>query len=201
MENPAIWIILVLVLVGALILYLLLRQRRTGELRDRFGEEYDRTLNDRGDRVSAERNLKERQKRASDFVIRPLTPQEREKYTREWQEVKALFVDSPREAVLRGDRTLKNVLDDRGFPMADFDRRYEDLTVNHRETARHYREAHRIAHDNDATTEELRQALGHYEALFDDMVRDTDPADMPELGSDRIARDERPVSSPAQRRD
>lgn len=195
MENPLIWIVLVLVLVGALVLWLLLRQRRTGALRDRFGDEYDRTVEDRGNRGKAERDLQDREKRVSHFDIRPLGPEERQHFTGEWREVKALFVDSPREAVLRGDRLLKDVLDKRGFPMGDFDRRYEDLTVDHRETAQHYRAGHRIAHDSDATTEELRQALGHYEALFDDMVSDDGHPDAREHHPDRL------VTSQAQRQD
>ncbi len=192
MENPLSWIVLALILAGALILWLLLRQRRTGTLRDKFGDEYERTVEDRGDRGKAERDLEAREKRVGEFDIRPLGPEERKRFANEWHEVKALFVDSPREAVLRGDRLLKDVLTERGFPMADFDRRYEDLTVHHRETARHYRAGHQIAQDSDATTEELRQGLGHYETLFDDMVRDTGHPE---------AREQRPVTGQAQRQD
>ena len=170
MDETALLIIALLVIVGVLVLWFLLRQRRTGSLREEFGDEYDRTLETRGGRSAAERDLEDRKKRVADFTIRPLDADEREYFRREWMEVKALFVDSPREAVLRADRMLKNVLTKRGFPMGDFDRRYEDLTVDHRETARHYRAGHNIAQDGDATTEDLRQAMGHYEALFDDMV-------------------------------
>lgn len=178
MDETALLIIALLVIVGVLVLWLLLRQRRTGSLREEFGDEYDRTLESRGGRSAAERDLEDRKKRVADFTIRPLDADERDHFRSEWMEVKALFVDSPREAVLRADRMLKNVLTKRGFPMSDFDRRYEDLTVDHRETARHYRAGHNIAQDGDATTEDLRQAMGHYEALFDDMVA-------PEASTDR----------------
>lgn len=170
MDETALLIIALLVIVGMFVLWLLLRQRRTGSLREEFGDEYDRTLESRGGRSAAERDLEDRKKRVADFTIRPLDRDERDHFRKEWLEVKALFVDAPREAVLRADRMLKSVLTKRGFPMADFDRRYEDLTVDHRDTARHYRAGHTIAQDGDATTEDLRQAMGHYEALFDDMV-------------------------------
>ncbi|WP_170003785.1 hypothetical protein [Pseudopontixanthobacter vadosimaris] len=178
MDETALLIIALLVIVGMLVLWLLLRQRRTGSLREEFGDEYDRTLESRGGRSAAERDLEDRKKRVAELNIRPLDNDERGHFRKEWLEVKALFVDAPREAVLRADRMLKDVLTKRGFPMADFDRRYEDLTVDHRDTARHYRAGHTIARDGDATTEDLRQAMGHYEALFDDMVA-------PESGAER----------------
>ena len=89
----------------------------------------------------------------------------------DWKEVKALFVDSPQEAMLRGDRLLADMMQTRGFPMADFDRRYEDLSVNHGKVAHHYREGHEIAERRaEATTEEMRRALKNYEHLFDELV-------------------------------
>ena len=96
-------------------------------------------------------------------------------FSAEWREVKAVFVDSPVEAVHHADRLLSTIMKTRGFPMADFDRRYEDLTVDHREVASHYRAGHEIAERQgrgEATTEDLRQAMKHYEALFDDLTRD-----------------------------
>jgi hypothetical protein len=122
-----------------------INKRRSDHLRDRFGDEYDRTVDSVGGRSDAERNLEERQKRVAEFDIRPLTVAERDRFAAEWKDVKALFVDSPAEAVLRGDRLLANMMDTRGYPMGDFDRRYEDLTVDHGTVARHYRDGHDIA--------------------------------------------------------
>lgn len=167
-------IIAAIVIVLALI-WFFLRRRTTTKLRDRYGEEYDRTVDRVGGRGKAERNLAQREQRVSQFHIRPLSGEERDRFTGEWQEAKTLFVDSPQEAVLRGDRLLGAMMEKRGFPVQEFDRRYEDLTVHHAEVANHYREGHEIADKaGDATTEEMRRALNHYEKLFEEMVRDAE---------------------------
>ena len=112
-------------------------------------------------RTSAERKLEERERRVAEFDIRPLTSAERDRFGEEWREVKTLFVDSPPEAVLRADRLLGTMMEARGFPVGDFDRRYEDLTVDHALVAKHYREGHDIAEKRgDATTEEMRRDAG-----------------------------------------
>jgi len=171
------WVLIGLgvVIVAALIGYFALRNRRTAALRDQFGDEYDRTVDSAGSRAKAEAALQEREERVSNLDIRPLTPEERDGFSGEWRDVKALFVNSPVEAVHHADRLLTNVMKARGYPMADFDRRYEDLTVDHGEVARHYREGHEITlrhQQGQASTEDLRQAMIHFEALFDDLVNE-----------------------------
>ena len=171
------WVLIGLgvVIVAALIAYFALRNRRTAALRDHFGEEYDRTVEQAGGRAKAETALKDREERVAKLDIRPLTAEERDGFSREWRDVKALFVNSPVEAVHHADRLLTNVMKARGYPMADFDRRYEDLTVDHGEVARHYREGHEITvrhQQGQASTEDLRQAMIHFEALFDDLVNE-----------------------------
>ena len=86
-----------------------------------------------------------------------------------------MFVDSPVESVHHADRLLASIMKARGYPMADFDRRYEDLTVDHGEVARHYREGHELTERHrlgQSSTEDLRQAMIHFEALFDDLVNE-----------------------------
>ena len=162
------------VLLGV-VLWAALQRRRTNTLRNRFGDEYDRTVEAAGKRAEAEAKLEEREDRVAKLDIRPLDPREREAAIADWRDVKALFVDSPVEAVHRADRMLAAIMQARGYPMGDFDRRYEDLTVDHGEVARHYRDGHEIAlrHGRgEASTEDLRQALIHFEALFDDLVNE-----------------------------
>ena len=174
-EAELIQLLVVIAVVIAVfaIIWFVLRRRKTNQLRDKFGDEYDRTVDSVGGRSDAERNLEEREKRVAEFDIRPLTVAERDRFAAEWKDVKALFVDSPQEALLRGDRLLANMMDTRGYPMGDFDRRYEDLTVDHGTVARHYRDGHDIAEKRgDATTEEMRRALNHYEKLYDELVAD-----------------------------
>ena len=173
--DIAIYALIAVVLIAAILIFVAMRQRRTHALRDRFGEEYDRVLHERGKRGPAEAALEEREKRVSQLDIRPLSAPERSAFMSEWREVKSVFVDSPPEAVLHADRMLAKMMAARGYPMADFDHRYEDLTVDHREVAQHYRAGHDIAERQgrgEASTEDLRQAMKHYEALFDDLVRD-----------------------------
>ena len=180
--NPIVWVLIGVAVVIAVAAYLVYRQRRTAALRDHFGDEYDRTVETVGGRSKAEAALQEREERVSRLDIRPLDEGERVEFSREWRNVKAVFVDSPVEAVHHSDRLLAEIMKARGYPMADFDRRYEDLTVDHGEVARHYRDGHDIVARHargQASTEDLRQAMIHFEALFDDLVNevpeDTDP--------------------------
>ena len=172
-QEMTIAIIAIVVVVLALIIWLFMQRRKTAALRDKFGEEYDRTVDTKGGRRDAEAELRDRQERVKDLHIRPLSENERMRFTGEWTETKALFVDSPVEAVARGDRIITNMMDTRGYPMGDFERRHGDLTVEHQEVARHYLAGHEIAgRSGEATTEELRRAFNHYEALFKDFVND-----------------------------
>ena len=177
MQNDGLTILLVIaaIIVVALIAWTLLRKKRSDTLRSRYGDEYERTVEEHGGR-QGEANLLEREKRVSQFNIRPLDRAEQERFGQEWREVKALFVDAPREAVLRGDRLLTEMLRTRGYPMADFDRLYEDLTVDHADVAGHFRAGHDIAVSAEPTTEEMRRALNHYEELVSEMMKDAAPA-------------------------
>jgi hypothetical protein len=184
--------VLIFAVVAALVVVAILawagmRGRRTTALRERFGDEYDRTLEEQGKRDQAEATLREREERVAKLDIRPLNPGERQAAITEWREVKAVFVDSPVESVHHADRLLASIMKARGYPMADFDRRYEDLTVDHGEVARHYRDGHEITERHrlgQASTEDLRQAMIHFEALFDDLVN--------EVAHDDAARPVRP---------
>ena len=177
-QQTLIFILIVAaIIVVALLVWATMRKKRTDHLRDRFGDEYDRTVETTGKRGDAEDNLIEREKRVDSLDIRPLTTSERDRFADEWRDTKALFVDAPQEAVLKADRLLGKMMETKGFPMADFDRRYEDLTVNHGEVARYYRDGHEIADKRgDATTEEMRRALNHYERLYDELVKDAGSA-------------------------
>ena len=189
MDQTTLLILLGAVVVVGLIFWLVARRRNTAALREHFGDEYDRTVEARGGVGKAERDLEEREERVKKLDIRPLGPQERGQFIDEWRDVKAVFVDSPVEAVHHADRLLTKIMTARGFPMGDFDRRYEDLTVDHAEVARHYRDGHDIVLRDgrgEASTEDLRQAMIHFEALFDDLVNEV-------TGVDKT----RPVSRPA----
>jgi len=176
LDPIALAAILALLLVAALLLWWLYRSRRTSALRDRFGKnEYNRTLESHGARAKAEADLLEREKRVSELELRPLGAAERLRLGEKWHRAKARFVDDPAAAVNDADDVIGKAMAARGFPVDDFDARFESLTVDHGSVARHYRAGHDIAArqlDGRATTEDLRQAMIHYEALFGELAED-----------------------------
>ena len=100
-QEVTIAVVVIVLLVGALLAWLFIQRNRTKELRDRYGEEYDRTLKAKGGRRNAEADLVEREERVKNLEIRALSPSERDRFAAEWKDTKALFVDSPVEAVSR----------------------------------------------------------------------------------------------------
>jgi hypothetical protein len=180
MDNPVV-IVLVIALVAAIgaAVWLYMRNRQTAALQDRFGPEYDRTLAEHRDQRQAERELKEREERVDHLNIRPLEREERDRYAERWQTVQARFVDDPNGATEDADELVGEVMATRGYPVGDFEQRAADVSVHHPRVVEHYRAAHTIAVRNsrgDADTEQLRQALVHYRALFEDLLEVGAPA-------------------------
>jgi hypothetical protein len=170
-----VWVLIVIVavIVVAIATALVMRRRRTERLQGRFGPEYDRTVEEADGRRSAERELTEREKRRAELDIRPLAPGARDRYAEEWRVVQQRFVDDPGAAIGEADALVTRVMRDRGYPTDDFEQRAADVSVDHPEVVGHYREAHDISLRNDsggASTEQLRQAMVHYRALFDELL-------------------------------
>ncbi|WP_436522993.1 hypothetical protein [Actinoplanes sp. HUAS TT8] len=164
-------IIVILLVLGAIAFALpALRRRR---LQQTFGPEYDRVVADTGNRTEAERELQERTKRHAQLELTPLTAEARAKYSAAWEEVQIRFVDSPKEAVETADELVTRLITDRGYPTGDYDEHLANLSVEHAATLEHYRNAHEISlrsKNDEAGTEDLRQALVHYRALFADLL-------------------------------
>ncbi|KHK93133.1 hypothetical protein [Novosphingobium malaysiense] len=169
----AIGLIVLAVIVGGAVLYM--RSRRSHALRQRFGHEYDRTVDEAGGAHRAETILHEREKRVESFDIRPLSPESRRRYIDDWKRIQARFVDSPADAVTRADVLVGEVMEERGYPVTDFEQRSADLSVDHGDVVDNYRSGHAIAERHargEADTEDLRKAMIHYRALFDDLVHE-----------------------------
>jgi len=180
MENPLV-IVLAIALVAAIgaAIWLYTRNRRTEHLQERFGPEYERTLAETHDQRTAERELAQRAERVDHLNIRPLTPAERDRYVERWRSTQARFVDDPTGATEDADELVGEVMAERGYPVGDSEQRAADVSVQHPRVVEHYRAAHAIAVQNtrgDADTEELRQALVHYRALFEDLLETETPA-------------------------
>jgi len=167
-------------------------QRRTRRLRQGFGPEYDRTLETAESKREAEAELAMRRERREQLDIRPLSPAARERYLESWRSVQAQFVDDPEGAVLTADGLIRSVMAERGYPVEEFDQRAADISVDHPRVVENYRQGHRLASmDGDRSTEDLRQAMRHYRALFEELV-EWDGGDET-VADERTARRERVV--------
>lgn len=169
------WVLVaVLIVVVVVLAVLLMRSRRSHRLQEEFGPEYERAVEERGDRREAEAELAERRERRSQLDIRPLEPGAQERYAERWQAAQRRFVDQPAPAVAEADALVSAVMSERGYPVSDeFDQRAADISVDHPVVVEHYRAAHAIslrATDGDASTEDLRQAMVHFRALFDELL-------------------------------
>jgi len=178
MDTGLLVAILVVLILLALLAIFAGRQRRSRKLQDTFGPEYDRTVEEAGDRRAAETELQERTERRAGFDIVPLEPEARARYIEAWRSTQAQFVDEPVEATREADRLITSVMRDRGYPVDDFEQRAADISVDHPQVVDDYRAAHAIAAANDrseASTEDLRQALVHYRSLFEELLEDRHP--------------------------
>ncbi|MFH8477036.1 hypothetical protein [Streptomyces sp. NPDC018000] len=162
----------VVVVLIALAVALFMRRRA---LRERFGPEYERTVQGADSRLAAERELSAREKRHDQLDIKPLPERARDRYSRDWNSVQQEFVDRPEGAVHDADRLVTSLMHERGYPTEGFDQQLRDLSVEHGRTLEHYRAAHEIdslSMGHKATTEQLRSAMVHYRALFDELLSD-----------------------------
>ncbi|MGA2707001.1 MAG: hypothetical protein ACLQJ0_18855 [Steroidobacteraceae bacterium] len=166
-----------LIAVTAWILY---RKKQSKRLQDRFGAEYGRAVDELGNRAKAEAELKAREHRVKGLHIAALTATDAAKFSKAWSELQGRFVDDPQGVVVQADQLVRELMLKRGYPMADFEHRAADISVDHPGVVLHYRAAQAItvsSERNEASTEELRKAVVHYRALFDELleIQATDP--------------------------
>jgi hypothetical protein len=175
------WVLIVVAALAiiAVVTVKALRDHRSKTLRERFGPEYDRTLEGGESKKDAEAELAARAERRDKLEIRPLPTAARDRYLGEWQGVQARFVDDPDGAVRDADMLIQSVMRDRGYPMDDFEQRAADVSVDHPQVVENYRQGHKLARASalgEGTTEDLRQAMQHYRSLFDELVEETTDA-------------------------
>lgn len=171
--DPNLLIIILVVAVLGIAGLLIYNRRRSQHLQSKFGEEYQRQVEELGSQRKAEADLAAREKRVEKLSIRPLGPADRDRFARQWAEVQAKFVDDPRRAVDLADGLVGEVMSERGYPVEDFDQRAGDISVDHPHVVQNYRAGHDIAvrhRKGEAGTEDLRQAMIHYRALFEELV-------------------------------
>jgi hypothetical protein len=190
------WLLVVLAVVVVLVIAVVaIPQMRSRSLKQRFGPEYDRLVDEEGDRRSAEAELRGRVKRRDTLEIRQLDPAAREAYAEQWLQVQQHFIDEPEQTVAEADGLVQTVMRERGYPVDEFDQRIEMISVDHPQLVDNYRTAHTIqlrSVQQAASTDDLREAFQRYRALFselltdgvsDDETTDRDDHDRPERGA------------------
>jgi hypothetical protein len=149
------------------------KKKQRAALVQRFGPEYDRLVNEHGSATLAERELEARAKRVHQLPIKELSDAERHSFSEAWRQTQERFVDTPLIAVRSAHDLVQQVMRARGYPVDDFDQRIADLSVDHSGVVENYRAAHALHEQNqrgEGNTEELRQAMKHYRALFADLL-------------------------------
>ncbi|HZP30548.1 MAG TPA: hypothetical protein VFC99_16470 [Acidimicrobiia bacterium] len=175
-----IWIVIAVaavIVVGAIAATAVIGRRRRAHLRERFGPEYDRTVDTAERRRDAERALRDREARHDRLELRPLAPASRERYRQRWASLQSEFVDRPQVAVADADSIVTGVMRDRGYPVENFDSNAELLSVEHGRVIDEYRKGHDVyvkTVEGRASTEDLRQAVVSYRTLFEELIREDD---------------------------
>jgi len=168
------WIVIIVVLVAIVVAAVMAaRRRRTMALRQRFGTEYDRTLDARDGQRAAEADLRDRERERGRLDIKPLSEASRARYAGEWRAAQQSFVDQPEEATAAAYDLVNRVMAERGYPMRDFDARADLVSVDHPDVVENYRVAHGIherAQHQQASTEDLREAMIRYRSLFEELL-------------------------------
>jgi hypothetical protein len=169
-----VWIVIAIVVVVAIALVAVgVRKRKTAMLRERFGPEYERAVENRGDQRAAEADLRAREKQRAQFEVKPLPEATRLQFAGEWRDVQEHFVDQPAQATTAADILITRVMEARGYPMNDFDVQAELVSVDYPDTVENYRFAHAVrqrSESQEASTEDLREALLRYRSLFDELL-------------------------------
>jgi type II secretory pathway pseudopilin PulG len=171
-------VVAIVAVVAVIVVAAILNKRRSSRaLKARFGSEYLRAMDEAGSQGKAEAALRSRQKRVSHFDIRPLTPSARDGFASNWLAIQSDFVEHPELALTKAESLLDEVMRARGYPVEDFEQRSADLSVDHPEVVQNYRAGRDIAARQSGgrvSTEELRQAMIHYRALFEELVGEVD---------------------------
>jgi hypothetical protein len=178
-NSEMVWIMVALAAVAIAIVATIATRRRSrvrsAELHQRFGPEYDRAVEEFGSPARAERELAKRTRRVAHLQFRELSDGERVRFASSWNRIQQQFVDDPTGAVMGANELIKEVMRARGYPVDDFEQRVVDLSVDHADVVQHYRAARALAEPNrkgQGTTEELRQAVVHFRALFADLLQE-----------------------------
>jgi len=164
-------VVVVLVIVSLILAPVFARRKR---FQNKFGPEYDHTVQTMGNEKKAQTELEARKAHVDTLNIRPLSISEHERFLADWTAIQAKFVDQPGQATVEASHLIMEVMQIRAYPVSDFEQRAADISVNYPALVSNYRAAREIAIKNElrqASTEELRQAMIYYRALFDELLK------------------------------
>jgi hypothetical protein len=171
--NTAIFAAVLIALAVAAIAWAIVQHQRTARLKRRFGPEYDLTLSRLRSRTKAEAELLKREERVAGLKLVPITAPDAARFSQAWTALQTRFVDNPKGVVAEADQLVRELMMKRGYPMADFEHRAADISVDYPGVVSNYRAAQIIAARDaagEADTEELRKAVVHYRTLFDELL-------------------------------
>lgn len=172
-NNALIFAVLLIALGIAVVVWFVMKKQRSAKLKQRFGPEYDQAVIDFGGRIWAEAELSKREQRVARLKIVSLTAADAARFSQAWTTLQGRFIDNPKGVVVEADQLVRELMEKRGYPMGDFERRAADISVDYPGVVSNYRAAQVIATrdaSGEADTEELRKAVVHYRTLFDELL-------------------------------
>jgi hypothetical protein len=175
MTSAQLAVITVIVLILVALAIVAILRKRTEKLRAQFGPEYDRTVAETGNRFKAEAQLAKVEERVRRYELRPIAAADRDRFRQSWRAIQGKFVDAPSGALAEADQLLARVMQARGYPPTDFQNRALEISVDHGAVVENYRAGHEVVVRDarrEATTEDLRKAMVHYRALFDELMQE-----------------------------
>jgi hypothetical protein len=199
-------VVIAVVVIAAIVSALVAasKSRQRSALRNQYGSEYDRTVQDKDSQRTAVKDLKARNERREQLDITPLAPAAVERYRTEWRMLQERFVDAPAESVAMAHTLLTSAMSDRGYPTSEQDERMSLLSVDHADVVDHYRQGatteQRWRDSGSADTEELRKAMQHYRAVFDRVVSPSSTTDAAYPAESGIRTDDTVATDPARER-
>jgi len=171
--NTVTFAVLLIALVLAVAVWLIVQRQRTLRLKRRFGPEYDLTVTAFRSQTGADAAWITREKRVARLQLVPLTPADAFRFSQAWNTLQGRFIDSPKGVVTEADRLARELMSKRGYPMGDFDNMAADIALDHPSVVAAYRAAQSIATRDargEADSDELRRAVIHLRALFDELL-------------------------------
>ena len=191
MDTQTLGVLALVVALIAVAAWIFFQRKRSQDLEKRFGPEYERAVEEHGSRPKAEAELMTRQKRVEKLNIVPLSPADAARFADAWRTLQGRFVDSPQQVLQEADVLVQDLMRKRGYPVSDFEGRAADISVDHPGVVEHYRAAQQIAMQEQrgkANTEDMRKAVVHYRALFDELLEVQPPPQQARRGQPMEAR-------------